>query len=1363
MRRFLAFFFMVIVGLSSPAFGASEKSEFTERWIVRLQGAPTLEFAGTESAQTKGISASSTGLEATAPSATGRPFDALDPAVLEYERFLRERQTDFIDLAEASLGRKLSIAGSVQHVGNAIIINRLSAADRKILSQLPGVQSLERERLYRLQLSDGPALIGARNLSSGSVNGLPAVRGEGTIVGIIDSGINWGHEAFSDDPGFSGGYEYANPYADFLGLCGQANVPCNDKLVGVYDFTTDSTDGEDTDGHGTHVAAIAAGNEWRDDLGGVAPRAHLVSYRVCTEADPDDDSAGTCQSGAILQAFDQAVRDGVDVVNYSIGGDPFDPWRDSAAIRIFNLLDAGIGFVTSAGNSGPDPETVGSPAEAPWIFAVGSSTTRERVGRRVTISGVGAWFILYGSGPGLPQIPITNEPLRAGDAVGGTLKGCEAFPANAFAGAVALLRRGDCLFVDKVNNAEAAGAIAVIMMNNVGGSPVGMAGLEETGIPSGMVSLEDGEEILAELRAAGGDLPVSLPNARVTVISDSLGDQMSGFSSRGPASNVPNIMKPNVVAPGDNIQAAYIPNSTTLQRLSGTSMASPHVAGSMALLRQLQPDWTPAMLTSALETTAEADPVFSFGEPATIFDRGAGRIRVDLAARAGLYLPVTRSEFTAANPDFDGDPGALNLSGLVNENCGTSCTFTRTVTALANGGTWTVSAEGEPGIEVVPTEFSLAAGEAQELTITVTPASGGNVLEHGAVVLSPAIVSAPVPGVVQLVTQRLPVGVRALTGEVSLPEIVRVDASANRGRTSIDLGFIDDLSIATFETSDLVPAQEESFSLPQDPRNSNPYDGSEGTRTILIDVPADAVAVWAEILASSSNDMDLFVGRDGNGDGAAQESEEQCRSTSPIELERCIVRDPQEGRWWIVAQNWAANLLDDSVELEWAVLKSGNDSDDLVVYGPGVHAAGLLDIDLSWNAPGMLRDQRHLGLVDISAGSSAGSEVGFVPVAIERTSALAPSAVVLIPDSITDLVVPAASRHERIFVDVPPTTGGIRFIVNGDPAVSATVQRVDFDTILESAPQTPSPSGPVLAVGAANGEEFSVSLPPTVPFQPGRYFVVLDNPEQQEKRIDIRVELLETGTIARQVGLWSPVGTAENRRDQIAQGITWQQSGFGFIVWYSYDQDGVPLFYLGSGPVSDDSAVWSADIDAYVAADGEQTAVRAGSAVITMIDESSMVFSWSVNGGQGSDIKQPVAAPTCPEVQGGELNYTGHWFTPDQFEGGTSVIVSANAQAQIRYYYDLAGVGRWFLADDLSSSNPLAEDLDVYDFRGFCPSCPPSPVSSEIVGAYSRMFDTESTGMEVFEFVSRAPLNHAIQRELPISKLSEPAVCRVAD
>jgi subtilisin family serine protease len=1347
---FILFIVATAAGWGS-ADAANPDTAFTDRWIVTFEDAPTLEFSGSDAALESGPGTTKAFLEATAPALTGRAFDALDPAVLNYEQFLIDRQTDFVALATAVLGRKLKVGGSTQHVANALVLEDLMPEERQLLAGLPNVRSIEKERLLRLQLADGPALIGARTLAEGSGQ-LPAVRGEGTVVGIIDSGINWDHQAFQDDPAYSDGYVYSNPYPNFLGLCSRANVPCNNKLVGVYDFTTDSTDGEDTDGHGTHVASIAAGNEWRAESAGVAPRAHVVSYRVCTEPDPDDDDAGTCQGGAILQAFDQAVRDGVDVINYSIGGDPFDPWRDSAARRVLNLLDAGIGFATSAGNSGPEPETVGSPAEAPWIFAVGMTTTREWEGKRVTIGGVGTWDILYGTGPDLPPVPIDNASLRAGDQVGGTLEACEAFPPAAFDGAVALLKRGDCFFVDKVSNAAAAGAIAVIMFNNVEGGPIIMGGLEGSAIPAGMVSLDDGEEILSALRAAGGELPVSLPNATLTIFSESLGDQLAAGSSRGPAANVPNVMKPNVVAPGVSIRAAFIGGSTEVARLSGTSMASPHAAGSMALLKQLSPEWTSAMLTSALETTAEADPVRSAGDPTTIFERGAGRIRVDLAARAGLYLPVTRGEFQLANPEFGGNPGELNLSGLVNENCSESCTFTRTVTAM-RPGTWSVEVEGEPGIEVSPSDFDLALGQSQELTITVSPAGSGNALEQGSVVLSPASLSS---GGLPLSTQRLPIGVRATTGEVDLPGLVRVRAESDKGRKQVDLGFVDDLPEAVFRTSALEVPSVEQFSLPEDPDNSTPYDGSVGTQTFAIDIPEGAMALWAETVSSSAVDVDLFVGRDANRDGIAQSSEENCKSITPDQLERCVIANPAPGSWWVVVQNWESSAApQDSIRLEYAVLTEAADS-SLAAFGPGRHEAGLLSLDVYWDSPSLTREQRSLGVIGVSSRQTEASDVGVVPLAVELENTAGVSTTIMFPGESLELAVPGGGHHDRLVFDVPPTATSLAVNVQGEPDVSGQLRQIPFDTIRDSAPATPGPAGPVLASGSGSIDGFTLATPATP--VPGRYFVELENASEMDRVVEVTVSIEEDDVIVPRFGLWSPVGSDANPR-QISQGIEWQQAGNGFVLWYSYEPDGLPVFYLGDAPIGEASSVWVAELSRYTIGDGNQIPDPAGKVAITPIGEEEIVFSWRLGGSHGSDIKTNFNAATCPSLEGQEVSYTGTWYTPGANQGGSSAVVTGNAQGHIRYYYDGLGVGRWVLATD-GGGAPLVEELELFEFRGFCPGCEPSEVSSEVVGTYFRSYDSEDSGVEALDFISRPPLSEQISLEVPIVKLSSRLECR---
>jgi subtilisin family serine protease len=726
---------LLLVLLLSSSLLAEQPRLMPDRWIVELEDAPTLKYQGPVAAlSSSGPVRPGPALAATAPSGIDDSrFNAGARHVVEYASYLDDRRRAALAEASERIGRQIEPLNVYRHVshGFSAVMNAEEAAR---LAGMPGVRSVRPVAIHRLQLSEGPELIGARNLASGAA-GVPAATGQGVVVGIIDSGINWNHQYFSDDPSV-GGHSYTNPYSSYRGLCSNPDVDCNDKLVGVFDFTTEGTLGLDTGGHGTHVASIAAGVEWSSGIGGVAPHAHIISYKVCYESLPDDPDEGGCTGNAIMAALEQAVVDGVDVVNYSIGlSGGANPWE--SALPFMNLVDAGITFVAAAGNDGPDFGTMNYPADAPWVFAVGSSTHKRRTGRRINISGVGAWFIQYGTGPAPPLPPITGAPLVPGDSVSSSLLGCSPFPANAFADSVALLERGDCNFSVKVDHAASAGALAVVMINNVSGDPITMGGLENTTIPSGMISQVDGQEILDAI-AQAGTLNLNMPTADQNVVSESHQDQISSFSSRGPSAEVPNLVKPNVVAPGQNILAGYVPGQFTNSRLNGTSMASPHVTGAVAQLRQLYPSWTPAMLRSALETTAEAEPVKFLGAPAIIMDRGAGRIRVDLAARAGLHLPVSSQQFLAANPGNGGDPANLNLPSTMLEDCAEPCSLTRTVQAI-QAGSWTVGTVGDLDIEVTPTSFTLQAGQQQVLEISISAGATefGN-LGEGRVVLTPS-------------------------------------------------------------------------------------------------------------------------------------------------------------------------------------------------------------------------------------------------------------------------------------------------------------------------------------------------------------------------------------------------------------------------------------------------------------------------------------------------------------------------------------------------------------------------------------------------------------------------------------------------
>jgi subtilisin family serine protease len=724
---------LLLALLLSSSLLADQPRLMPDRWIVELEDAPTLKYQGPDAAlSSTGPVRSGPALAATAPSVTGDSrFNASARHVVEYVSYLDGRRGDVLAEASERIGRKIEPLNVYRHVSNGFSVT-LSAEEAARLAELPGVRAVHPVAIHQLQLLDGPELIGARALASGAA-GLSAATGQGVVVGVIDSGINWSHEYFSDDPSV-GGFSYTNPYNSHRGLCSNPDVKCNDKLVGVFDFTSEGTLGLDKNGHGTHVASIIAGVEWSTGIGGVAPRAHIISYKVCYDSLPDDPDEGGCTGDAISAALEQSVIDGVDVVNYSLGlTGGANPWPN--ALPFMNLLDAGITFVAAAGNDGPEFGTMNYPADAPWVFAVGSSTHKRRTGRRINISGVGAWFIVYGTD--LPTLPISGAPLIPGDSVSSSLLGCSPFPANAFADSVALLERGDCNFSVKVGHAASAGARAVVMINNVPGEPITMGGLDDASIPAGMVSQADGLEILDAI-AAAGSLNVNMPTADQNVTSEAFQDQISTFSSRGPSADVPNLVKPNVVAPGQSILAGYVPGRFTSRRLNGTSMATPHVSGAVAQLIQLHPSWTPLMLRSALETTAEADPVTYLDVPANIMDRGAGRIRVDLAARAGLHLPVTRQQFLAANPSNGGDPANLNLPSTMLEECVEPCSLTRTVQAM-QAGSWTVGTVGALDIEVTPSSFTLQPGQQQVLEISISAGATefGN-LGEGRVVLTPS-------------------------------------------------------------------------------------------------------------------------------------------------------------------------------------------------------------------------------------------------------------------------------------------------------------------------------------------------------------------------------------------------------------------------------------------------------------------------------------------------------------------------------------------------------------------------------------------------------------------------------------------------
>jgi subtilisin family serine protease len=334
------------------------------RYIIQLQAPAAASYTG-------GIK----DLAPTQPDAIGETkFNADSPAVQAYRDFLRAEQAQMIGRIEGLLGRSIPILFQYDLVLNGLT-TELTPAEAVEVAQLAEVRRVFRDVEEKLDTEVGPAWIGAPGIWDGSTTGLPGTKGEGVIVGILDSGINHDHPSFAE-VGPSDGYVHVNPNGagTFLGWCDPSNPNyiagfCNDKLIGAWDFVDGLTPPtgyevlgpEDGDGHGSHTASTTAGNTVNAGLvaptvtltktiSGVAPHANIIAYDVCYYSPAD--AAGLCPTSSSLAAANQALADGVDVINYSIGGGN-NPYSDSVELAFLDLFSAGVFVSTSAGNSGP--------------------------------------------------------------------------------------------------------------------------------------------------------------------------------------------------------------------------------------------------------------------------------------------------------------------------------------------------------------------------------------------------------------------------------------------------------------------------------------------------------------------------------------------------------------------------------------------------------------------------------------------------------------------------------------------------------------------------------------------------------------------------------------------------------------------------------------------------------------------------------------------------------------------------------------------------------------------------------------------------------------------------------------------------
>ena len=401
----------------------------------------------------------------------------------------------------------------------------------------------------------------------------------------------------------------------------------------------------DNNGHGSHTATTAAGNADVQAgfngiplaiVNGIAPRAHVVAYKVCFTVPTGQ---GSCYQSDSVAAIQQAIEDGVDVLNFSIGGGN-NPYSDPVELAFLDAYEAGIFVAASAGNDGPAAESTGH--RGPWVTTVAASTTdRSFQGSADVASGSDSLNVtgasVMGPVPTAPVVLNTADPLCLNPAAAGT-----------FAGQIVVCQRGNNARVAKGFNVLQGGAVGMILYNPT----LNSLNADTHYLPALHIDEVQGAALVAFLTGHVGT--TGSLSGGASVLDPSTGDIMAAFSSRGGPGQTLGISKPDITGPGVNILAGQTPKLAVsdasppdqlFQIISGTSMSSPHIAGSAALLlKQLHPDWTPGQIKSALMTTATVDGLLKEDgvTPATPFDLGSGRVDLSEAGRPGPHLRCHR-------------------------------------------------------------------------------------------------------------------------------------------------------------------------------------------------------------------------------------------------------------------------------------------------------------------------------------------------------------------------------------------------------------------------------------------------------------------------------------------------------------------------------------------------------------------------------------------------------------------------------------------------------------------------------------------------------------------------------------------------
>jgi subtilisin family serine protease len=688
--------------------------------IVKLKGDPLATYKGDVP-----------GLGATSPLARGEAKVNLQSREsVQYRAYLKAKRDTLKTNASKTI-RALTIGHEYD-----LVINGISAVVPQdqigALAALPDVEAIYPDELQQLNTDRSPQFIGAPTVWN-QLGGQGSA-GEGVIVGVLDSGLWPEHPSYSDPDPL--GKPYAAPPPPLSGTrqCEFTGGPnpgpaftCNNKLIGAdrfmatYDLVigllpTEYSTARDDNGHGTHTSSTAAGNRGvaasifgisRGTVSGIAPRAHVIMYKVC-----GDQGCFQSDSAAAVQ---KAIQDGVNVINFSISGGG-NPYADTVEQAFLQAYAAGVFVAASAGNSGPAAETVDH--RGPWVTTVAASTSdRHFLSDLKLTAGNGDTLTLKGAS--VTTGISTPKPVVLATAVGSDALCVTPIPANSLTNEIVVCQRGPNRVL-KSRNVFLGGGDGMILYN---ATRLGVF-TDNHWVPTIHLENDAGAQLLTFLSGHTGVVATFTQSTARTV----KGDVMTTFSSRGGPGQSLGVSKPDITAPGIQILAGNTPTPATaaggppgelFQSIAGTSMSSPHIAGSGALIKALHPTWTPGQIKSALMTTAKTKGVVKDDgvTPADPFDDGSGRVDLTVAGNPGLTFDVSAADYV----NHANDLWNVNYPSVYIPVMPGIITVQRTAhSVLGNTSTWEFDTKEPSDVEIkTPDKFNISSGGDVTFSITI--------------------------------------------------------------------------------------------------------------------------------------------------------------------------------------------------------------------------------------------------------------------------------------------------------------------------------------------------------------------------------------------------------------------------------------------------------------------------------------------------------------------------------------------------------------------------------------------------------------------------------------------------------------------